>query len=268
MKKFISVLVLTMFVASVISPGVSFAQSNQSQEKVFEAEGFTLIKDTESEIIYQIEEDGEIYEYVETVEINGNEEIVSVKKYLVNNDKKESLVEENSSKIEQTGEKLTVTDLESGESVTIDTSEKKLSTKGPQKGYTDKGGSYVADCRYTIWKDNVRHYGTAIMNGGDSRYSKDTYRTNSHFIRFQGHADNLRSKEKEIATLGFLTTVEDLAKALMSGKVLSWKLVKILLKGASKGSPVGIAWNIYSYGKEWNSARYDFRKITHVNFYK
>ncbi|GAB0171816.1 hypothetical protein LSPCS325_52530 [Lysinibacillus sp. CTST325] len=143
---------------------------------------------------------------------------------------------------------------ENGETLLIDTSDPDVPLITPRAAY---GGSYIADVRYRVFSNGSAE---AIMSG-QKPYYKSTKKNNSNFIRFQGYADGLKSKEFELATAGMIGFADDIIKALKSGNLLSWTLIKKLVKGAVKIGPFGIAYILYQYGQDWLGARDYYREI-------
>ncbi|WP_342558181.1 hypothetical protein [Metasolibacillus sp. FSL K6-0083] len=119
------------------------------------------------------------------------------------------------------------------------------------------GGSYVSDVRYRLFTDGTAE---AIMIG-QNPYYKNTTKTTANFIRFQGHADALKSKELDLVTFGVLGFADDIINALKAGNLLSWSLIKKIVGGAVKVGPFGAALTIYQYGQEWLDAKEDYKKI-------
>ncbi|WP_342471499.1 protein rep [Metasolibacillus sp. FSL H7-0170] len=79
---------------------------------------------------------------------------------------------------------------------------------------------------------------------GQNPYYKNTTKTTANFIRFQGHADALKSKELDLVTFGVLGFADDIINALKAGNLLSWSLIKQIVGGAVKVGPFGAALTI------------------------
>ncbi|KEF39812.1 hypothetical protein M670_00836 [Schinkia azotoformans MEV2011] len=223
-----------------------------------------FIKDTEDESIYRVNKNGVIYEYQEVVKTNKNKKTVKLKIYEVNGDKKK-LVDNYKTTITEVSEGLIEVEDEEGNVATIDLRDDLVGSTTLEKNsdisflasQTGSGGSYLVDCRYIVYSDGKAQ---AIMNGVNPHY-KNTTKNNSDFIRFQGHADNLVSHEKDIVTAGFASFADDLIKALGAGKILSWTLIKTIVGGAVKVGPIGVGLSLWNYGSEWLDAREDYIEI-------
>lgn len=267
MKKFSSVVCCTLLSSVLLSPyagaasaaeGVETPYLDEVQDPIEQELGINVLVDTDELSVYQINEDGKLFEYRETVTFVNGKQDITVQKYEVNGSDK-VLVEEYSTLV--TENKLTGTitvETETGETVDISTKQSfgDNPTVMPMPMATYYG-SYISDVRYRFTSSTQ---GQAIM-AGQSPYYKYASRKDGDFIRFQGHADNLRTIEKNLATFGVAGFADDIVKALRAGKVLSYTLIKNIVKGAVKVGPFGAALNLWYYGAEWLKARDDYRKI-------
>lgn len=267
MKKFSSVVCCTLLSSVLLSPyagvvsaaeGVESPYFDRVQDPIEQELGIDVLVDTDELSVYQINEDGKLYEYRETVTtVNGKEEI-TVQKYEVRGSEN-VLVEEYSTLVTENKLTQTITvETETGETVNISAKPSFQDNSDvmpmPMATYY---GSYIADVRYRFTSSTQ---GQAIM-AGQSPYYKNASRKDGDFIRFQGHADNLRTIEKNLVTFGVAGFADDIVKALRAGKLLSYSLIKKIVKGAVKVGPFGAALNLYYYGAEWLKARDDYRKI-------
>lgn len=250
MKKIASTLCFLLFFSATI-PFYANAQSNENLN-VNEGE-MKFIVDSSELSIYQYKEDGILYETHETIEKVDGKEVINVKVYEVDGENK-LLIDEGTTFVSEVASDMIEVESEEGEKVLIDTSNSNDTLITARAAY---GGSYIADVRYRVFSDGSAQ---AIM-AGQNPYYKNTKKNNSNFIRFQGHADGLKSKELDLVTFGIASFADDIIKALKAGNLLSWSLIKKVVGGAVKVGPFGAALTLYQYGKEWLGAREDYRKI-------
>jgi hypothetical protein len=251
MKKVVGAVCLTVALASTV-PFYANAASSETVEEEISENQIKILVDQPELMIYQYKEDGVIYENHENIKIEGNKETINVVVYKIENDNKNE-VENNTVIVTEIQEDLLEVEGEDGEKTLIETKE----NKSDMMTRAATGGSYIADVRYKTYSDGSAY---AIMNG-ESPYYKNTKKSNPNFIRFQGHANGLKSKEKDLVTFGIASLADDIIKAVKAGKVLSLSFVKKLVSGVVKTGPIGAALTLYSYGNEWLGARADYRKI-------
>lgn len=247
--------------AFVISPGVSLAKAATD----LEISGFKLIKDTENESIYQIEEDGNLFEYNETVKGNKNIKTITTKKYIIQNNGKKKLIENNKTKVDLSKDNtLLITNLDTNEEVEINFNQLESTESNQLEDQTivsaaavkyQEGGSYIADIRYRIFTN-----GTAEASIGKNY--KNTSYTNYKFRDFKAAADNIVSEEKNIITGGLAGIADAIAAAVRGGQMISMTLIKTIFKQAGKAIPVfGTLLIIYNYGKAVYNAVQAYKKI-------
>ncbi|WP_243291266.1 hypothetical protein [Bacillus sp. FJAT-47783] len=255
MKKISIALCLLLFLSATI-PFYANAQSNENFN-INEGE-MKFIVDSSELSIYQYKEDGILYETHETIKKVDGKDVINVKVYEIDGENK-VLIDEGTTFVSEVAPDMIEVESEEGGKVLIDTGSNLVTNnaKNVSLRSASYGGSYIADVRYRISSDGSAQ---AIMNG-QKPYYKNTRKNNTHFIRFQGHADGLRSKERDLVTLGVASFADDIIKALRAGNVLSWSLIKKVVGTAVKVGPFGAALTLYYYGKEWLGARDDYRKI-------
>ncbi|MFJ7890014.1 hypothetical protein ACIQYL_18310 [Lysinibacillus xylanilyticus] len=250
MKKIVIVLCFVLLLTTTL-PFYTNAQ-NVENANVNEGE-INFILDSPELSIYQYKKDNILYETHESVEKIDEKEKININVYRIDGENK-SLVDNGTITISEITTDLIEVESENGETLFIDTSNPDVSLITPRAAY---GGSYIADVRYRVFSNGVAE---AIMSG-QNPYYKNTKKNNSNFIRFQGHADGLKSKELDLATFGIASLADDIIKALKAGNLLSWTLIKKVVNGAIKIGPFGAALTLYQYGQDWLGARDYYRKI-------
>ncbi|MFB7641946.1 hypothetical protein [Peribacillus butanolivorans] len=279
--------IFTLFVAYVLSPIASVVNAkaieNNNETEVnigdYLDKDINIIKESENEIIYQIEEDGQVYEYVEKSTNKDDKDVIVTTVYIIKNGEKEfyneyetNLTYDENSEGLVTIEQIDEQSPEDTESVTVNLNDKKTEEdyyteenyykESPISptialGYLkSKGGSYVADMRYEIYSN-----GTAYAIGGGYK-SKKTTSTNWKFRDFKAASDNIRSIEKNLITGGWLGVADAIAAAARKGQLISITLVKKLIKKAGKSIPLlGTVWTLYDYGNAVHKAKKKYNAI-------
>lgn len=262
MKKVCAILCCTLLSSVLLTPFAEGAKAAES-DYIFDTVkdpfedylGINVLVDSETKNIFQMEEDGVMYEFRETVTTTNGQEEINIEKYEVNGVER-TLVDEYSTLLfeDRDSNSIIVQD-ETGERVSIsyDLGEPDYLV-APDASYK---GSYVSDVRYRYTSSTQAQ---AIM-AGQSPYYKNVSRSNINFVRFQGHADNLRAYEKNLVTFGVLGFADDVIRAVRAGKVLSYSLIRKIVKYTVRWSPLAAVWHLYTYGREWTYARTDYRRI-------
>lgn len=262
MKKISSIICCTLLSSVLLTPfagGVTAADYNgwdTVKDPYEEALGINVLVNSDTLNVYEMEEDGVLYRYVETVTATNGQEEINVEKFEVN-DSQRTLVDEYSTLvINDTNSNSIIVQDETGERISIS---KDLSV--PDGGETSPDasykGSYISDVRYRYTSSTQAQ---AIM-AGQSPYYKNVSRTNINFVRFQGHADNLKAYERNLLTFGVLGFADDIVRIVKSGKVLNYSTVKFLLKNTVRVGVVSTIMHLIIYGQEWSAARTDYRRI-------
>lgn len=268
MKKFFCILIATLFISFVVSPGIDMVKANDAIDSNLKLDGFELIFEGKDHTIFQLtNDDGEIYEYVEKVVNKQGLDIIEQEVYKIDKTNKEKLlIETNKIEVRDESDGIVIKDLNDEH-----TEEIKIFNDGttsvvevddsPQIGtlavkkQTASGGSYIADIRWIEYSDKSA---TAI-NGKKYKYTK----TNVWQYRdFRAAASSIKTSEVAFATAGISTVVDAVVAHWRKGNMISWELIKKVGKALGKGTlGVGTIASIAAYINTCKNAVTAFNKI-------
>ncbi|WP_431803402.1 hypothetical protein [Halobacillus andaensis] len=251
LKKSLFVLLAMILIFSTVSPYTALAQKGGTSQPTQK-----LIKEADDEVIYQLAIDEKTYEFHERVkEVGNNKEKVKIKKYELVGDKKK-LVDTEVQFIEDDGEDIKVTDDSKKEITSVPSNPEENSGLVSAASYvTSSGGSYVADIR---WKQYSDGDAVAIIPT-DHKFTRTT---NYKYRDFRAAANNVRSAEYDIISLGITGLLDAVVAAVRGGDLLSWTVAKRIAGKFAKAIPgVGTIWTIITYSQKVNAAHREFNQI-------
>ncbi|SIS39544.1 hypothetical protein [Salimicrobium flavidum] len=251
-RRVLFVLLTFTLVFSAAGPYAVVAKENKGEQQTQK-----LIKETEDTVVYQLVIDGKTYEFHESVKrLNEKKEKVKIKKYEVLDNKKK-LVDTKVQFIEEQGEDLKITDGNETEIIQTAPSTKNAENQMVRAAsyVTSSGGSYIADVR---WKQYSDGDAVAIIPT-DSKFTRTK---NYQYRDFKAAANNVRSAEYDIATLGITGLLDAVVAAVRNGELISWTAAKRIAGKFAKAVPgVGTIWTIISYSQKVNAAHREFSHI-------
>ncbi|GAC90318.1 hypothetical protein KN10_0754 [Anoxybacillus flavithermus NBRC 109594] len=277
-KLSVGVICVILFATIFLNVNVGYVAAHMNYTDLTSVD---FVENTDNLIVYRIEENEELYEYVEESEIVDGVIEVNIKKYEIKGNEK-ILIEESIQQIKELNDSsLVVRSLVNGsdeeiiihlgneESVEIIDSEYVKSERFMHfinafhtNSYwyiSEKGGSYITDTRYEVFSNG---HARAIMAGNDPYY-KNTRSSNGDFKVFKVYADSLRQKEIELTLIGGAIGIADaVIDAVRSGQVLNFTLIKTIAKKMGKGIPIiGTLYAIYDYAQTYIDARSAYKRI-------
>lgn len=263
MKKISFILVFTLIVSFIVSPGFYLVKASGNIEGM---EKIKLILDSDEKTVFQVtESDGKTYEYVEElIKEDGFEKIIQ-KKFLMDENENKRLVDSTNIKVEEFDSGLIIENLDdikyekiviynNGSTNVIEQDSNTMSTMALKKE-TGSGGSHIAALRWIEYNDGSA---TAI-DGTKYKYTK---KTQWQYRDFRSAANSVVTAEKAILTGGLSAVVDAVWAAVKKGELLSWKLIKKIFGALGKAIPgVGTIITVYTYVDTCKTASDLFKKI-------
>lgn len=232
--------------------------------------GIELISETDGNIAYRItEDDGNMYEYNEiTHELGDGTEQINTTKYLIDKEGNKTLVNSDKITYEETSNEINITD-ELNEKLVININEYVKKSYNPDiikiddpkpklmgvSYQTASGGSKVAAL---WWEEYSDGYAYAI----DYPKSKRIKTTVWQYRDFKAAANNIRTAEREMITLGVLGITDAVWAAVKKGELLSLTLLKKVAGKFAKAIPgLGTLYSMYTYVSLCITATNAYKKI-------
>ena len=270
-----------------LDPGTGTGTGGEPYEDIYippgtsdAADTMKLISDNGTSMVYQVEEDGAVYEYHEKIIETTSGVNVETDKYLVIGateaaaalamnkelvDSQDSLIKYNSlnntitvidtatSEVQgevvlgketllQEANKDVYYNFEAEPTTSTYTGDEPLATRSIKKG-----GSKIAAMWYEI--PNYKRQATAIKYPNYKYVDKYNWR----FVDYRNKADNIRAAEWSLVTGGLSAILTEVAKMAKAGKWITIARVKVILKQAGRAIPgfgtlIGIvSWGISVY---------------------
>lgn len=253
LKKLLFIGVVAIMVFTTIAFPV---QSYASTENEMINDNFLhMIKQTDTEVIYELEDNGELLRYEEYIEESNNKTKIETNIYKIVNGQKQ-LVDHSKKEIVKTVSQVEFVNVSNGESAIINLDEFNTTVSEIQNSTP-----VISPRAYSSWVKsaipgiNLGYRRDLAANYGDASYGTMTKQkvklNNKHFDTFKSKVDALKSRESSFFFEA--TAIAAIGKLIDKG-FSGWSLTDVVSFLRKLAVPVNVIWNVGYWLLDYNKA--------------
>lgn len=256
LKKLIFVgMIVVLGFTTVSSPLKTYAAGEQNS--IINDSPVNMIKQTDSELIYEMETDGEVLRYEEKIKENKNKtkietkiyKFINGKKVLVDNSKKEIINSDSQVEFITDGESVIFNKDE------ITTTEVKPETDISTFAYSSWVKSKVPGINLGYRRDLAKNYGDASYG---TLSKKKVKLNNSYFDTFKSKVDSLKSRENSFL---LEATIVGAVQHILKKGFKSWSVGDLVVLLRKLSVPINIVWQVAWWIVDYDKAIKAFNKM-------